>query len=571
MRLYFTEYASSARFGVRPLQIAAIVGAIIIGAVLHATSDVPLSHIALWCAAIALGEAAIVVINGLFLKRRPPDAALERWAQAKAALAALGAFGWSLAPMLLHVDGRPLTAIVPPWTIIMFCCGAVWAGAFYAPALFAMILCSALPAAVWLLEEGRLERAAGFCLLIAVPYFMYLGRAASLRYRAAVNDKLEIQLLMQKQDAYTRRIEQLSAERARFFSAASHDLRQPLHAMGLYLSVLRDSPRGAERGEIIESLSQCASSLDTQFNAILGVNETEKLIEQAKPRAVPLQGVFARLAAQVRPKASASGLEFRVVRTSAWALVAPDILERVLSNLLSNAVRYTKKGGVLLGARRGSGVIHILVVDTGVGIAGEHRDAVFEDFFQIDNPSRNREHGFGLGLGIVQRLCAGMHWPVTMHSRVGHGTTFAITVPLAAPAAPSAETEAPLESAPSLLHGRAVLVVDDDEHVRDSMRLMLGKWGVHAEFCETADQALAILADGDPDRKWHVLADYRLSGHSNGLDLAMETLRLYGDRALAAIVTGETDETLEARAARSGVVILRKPVQPVRLRALLAR
>jgi two-component system, sensor histidine kinase len=570
MRLYFTEYAASARFGVRPLQFALVIGAVVIGAVLHVLAGTPVGRIAVWCAGIAAGEAAIVVINHMFLVRQPADAELPHWARAKAMIAGFGGFALGLGQVLLYVRGEALTAIVPPWTIMMYCCGAVWAGAFYAPALFAMLLSSTLPAAIWLLTGEGVELVTGLCLLIAIPYFMVIGRSASLRYRAAVIDKIDIALLLEKQRADTARIEKLGAERTRFFSAASHDLRQPLHAMGLYLALLRDNPKSAERDELIDNVAQCAASLDAQFNAILGVNETAKLIAQAAPAAVPLQEIVDRIIVQARPRAAEKGLDLRVMATTAWAMVAPDILARVLGNLVSNAVRYTPAGGVLVGVRRRGGDCAIMVVDTGVGIAPENQAEVFEDFFQVENPERSSAPGFGLGLGIVRRFCDGMGWKLELNSRPGRGTSFAVVVPATAPVARKTPALAP-EARASRLQGRRALVLDDDERVRDAMRRMLERWGVEAEFCTSPVQAFALMAQAERAEDWRLLVDYRLGGDMSGLDFVEETRRRYGDRFQAALVTGEADPALEARAESLGLAILRKPVQAVRLRALLAR
>lgn len=569
MRLYFTEYASSARFGVRPLQAAAFLGSIVIGAVLWYLCGTPVLNIAAWSAGIVIGETAIAIINKMFIVRQPADAELPTWAKAKATIAWIGAFAWSFGQMLLHVDGEPLTTLVPPWTIIMYCCGAVWAGAFYAPALVGMIVASCLPAGLWLIAGKGIQFPAGLCLLIAMPFFLFVGRAASARYRVAINDKLDIEWLLKKQRADTARIAQLSAERARFFSAASHDLRQPLQAMGLYLSLLRDSSRSDERDELIENLLQCAGSLDTQFNAILGVNDADMLIEQARPAPVPLQQVLDRIAVQARPQALAAGLDLREVGTTAWALAAPEILERVVGNLVSNALRYTPSGGLLIGARRRGGEVAIAIVDTGVGIAPEHQKAIFQDFFQVSNPERNSARGFGLGLGIVRRYCAAMNWRIELKSRPGHGTAILVVLPVAEPVR-RPQPQVVADPSPSRVNARRALVVDDDERVLDAMRRMLERWKVEADFCRTPDEALEILASCAPDTKWRLLADFRLGAAMTGLDLAEEARRRCGDRLAPAIVTGEADEELEARAEALGVAILRKPVQPVRLRALLA-
>ena len=573
MRLYFTEFKpSSGPGGVRPLQFLAVFGSGVIAlAMTMLFGTLPLRAF-LWWLAIGMSEAAIIAINGLYARRQPDDSQLRAWALAKAALAGVSGLAWSAGQIALPVQGDPVSTIMPAWMILTFCAGAIWAGAFYTPALVAMQLCAILPAALWLEARAGFDRAVGLCLLASLPMLLAIGRQAARRYRSTVNDKIEIGLLLEQQNAYTQKIEELSAERGRFFGAAAHDLRQPLHAMGLYLSLLRDNPAAVDRDNLLDSLAACAKSLDAQFNAIMGVQETSALISRAQVQPTALADLFERLAVQARPKAMEAGLDLRVAHTGLVADVAPDILERVLNNLLSNALRYTKQGGVLIGAHRRGDEIAIEIVDTGVGIPEERRADVFEDFLQLDNPERNRARGFGLGLGIVRRLCEGMGWRIELHSRVGRGSRFAIVVPMAhtAPVHRQPATALSQLTIPAV-QGRKALVVDDDARVLDAMRKLLARWGVDAQFCETGDCALAALAAGDPQARWHVLIDYRLAGGETGLALAGRIRERFGERVACVLVTGEVDEALEQRAAAQNFVILRKPVEPIRLRALLAR
>jgi len=573
MRLYFTEFSpSSGPGGLRPLQYLAVLGSGAIAVAMTMLLATPPLRAFLWWLAVGASEGAIIAINRLYASLKPDDSQLRAWANAKAALAGLSGLAWSAGQILLSVSGDPVSTIMPAWMILIFCAGAIWAGAFYTPALVAMQLCAVLPAALWLEARSGFDRAVGLCLLASLPMLLAIGRQAARRYRSAVNDKIEIGLLLEQQKTYTKRIEQLSAERGRFFGAAAHDLRQPLHAMGLYLSLLRDNVGAAERENLVDSLAACAASLDAQFNAIMGVQETSALIARARSEPTLLAELFERLAVQARPKAAGAWIELRVARTSLAANVAPDILERVLNNLLSNALRYTTRGGVLLGVRRRGAQIAIQVVDTGVGIPEERRADVFEDFLQLGNPERNRARGFGLGLGIVKRLCDGMGWTVEVRSKAGRGSTFTILVP-AAPSAPAVAPAAPAAPnfEPSALLGRNALVVDDDARVRDALQKLLARWGVTTQFCEDGDCAIAVLAAGDPQARWHALIDYRLAGDETGLDLAERIRARFGERVACALVTGEVDEALEQRAAARNLVVLRKPVEPVRLRALLAR
>jgi len=571
MRLYFTEFSpSSGPGGVRPLQFIAISGSAVVAFAMPLALDTPPWPAFLWWLGIVVSEIAIIAINRLYAVRKPAVSGLRAWALTKAALAGLSGLAWSAGQIALPVAGDPVTTIIPAWMIVIFCAGAIWAGAFYTPALMAMQVCAVLPAALWLLLHAGFDRAVGFCLLACLPTMLAIGRQAARRYRSAVNDKIEIGLLLAQQKSYSQRIEQLSAERGRFFGAAAHDLRQPLHAMGLYLSLLRDNPAEAERENLVDSLAACAASLDAQFNAIMGVQETSTLIARAAPRPTDLANLFERLALQARPKAADAGLDLRVANTHLAADVPPDILERVLNNLISNALRYTQHGGVLIGARRRGGVIAIHVVDTGIGIPDGKRAEIFEDFLQLGNPERNRARGFGLGLGIVKRLCDGMDWRIELRSAPGRGSNFAILVPAAAAPA-EAIHPAPAQPAPSAVQGRKALIIDDDPRIRDAMAKLLARWGVEASFCADGAAAIALLAGADAATRWHVLIDYRLGGAETGFDIAARIREKFGDRANCALITGEADEALDAQAAAQDIVILRKPVEPVRLRALLAR
>ena len=214
--------------------------------------------------------------------------------------------------------------------------------------------------------------------------------------------------------------------------------------------------------------------------------------------------------------------------------------------------------------------MQIWVADTGVGIAEQDRERIFEDFVQVDNPERNREKGFGLGLAIVRRLCQGLGWKLDLHSEVGKGSAFDDTVPLAPVAllaAPAADTPLP---ALTQLQRLNVLFVDDDSLVRDAMSRMLADWGMKTRICRTGDEALAILAGREPQSRWHALLDHRLAEGETGLALADRIRALHGDAVKVVLVTGETDDAILDEARRRGIGVLRKPVKPIRLRAALS-
>jgi signal transduction histidine kinase len=507
----------------------------------------------------------------VFSSRERQSHELAAWAWAKTAASAANGMAWSLGPILLHVDNQPLSILAPVWGILNYTAAAVWDGAYFVPSIFAMLVGVTLPAAAWLfIFGGDIGFIVSICLTVSLPFWMALGWLSSRKMGEAIEARREIADLLEVQKRQTQQIVDGQRERNRFFSAASHDLRQPLHAMGLYNSLFQRTKDEVEREELQGRLAECAANLDRQFNAIIGVSQTDAAVEHAAVQAYPLQDIFDRVIANVGPEAAVKNLRLRVVRTRLWGLIASELLERVLSNLVSNALKYTPNGGILLGARRQNSRIDLYVVDTGIGIAQENVGLIFRDFFQIANPERNSSKGFGLGLGIVRRLCDGMNWRLNVRSILGRGSTFVVQVPLAISHAASVLPE---ESAPAT--GAAanvvdVVFVDDDAFVRDAMGRLLADWEFPATLCETGAEAIALLRNSGPERRWHVVLDFRLTGDEDGLQIADKIRKEFGDRVRITIMSGETDEALQEGANRRGITLLRKPVKPIRLRAVLS-
>jgi two-component system, sensor histidine kinase len=223
-----------------------------------------------------------------------------------------------------------------------------------------------------------------------------------------------------------------------------------------------------------------------------------------------------------------------------------------------------------LGARRRGANVDLVVVDTGIGIAQKDLGLIFGDFFQVANRERNSNKGFGLGLGIVRRLCEGMGWRLEVRSALGRGTGFSVQVPLGAQLPEtSSSVEDAFAASPRNADQVHVLFVDDDALVRDAMGRMLVDWDFGATLCETGGEAIALLRRSDSSTRWHVLLDFRLSGEENGLDLADRIRAEFGDRIRITLMSGEANEELQQEARKRDIVLLRKPVKPIRLRAIL--
>ena len=571
IRLFFQVNSVQGLRSVRYLHILAVSGAIAIGLVARVMAGSPIANVIIWCCIVFLCESLITFVNRSFQNRERTQRQLEYWAWSKTILSACNGCSWSLGPILLHVSGEPISVLAPVWGIVNYIGAAVLAGSFFAPSMIAMITGATLPACVWLLSFGSgIEFATGICIGASMPFMLLIGLLSVRKTGEAIESRLEIADLLAIQTQQTQQIRDINQDRNRFFSAASHDLRQPLHAMGFYNSLLPRAKDEIERGEILARLSECASSLDRQFNAILGVAQTDAAVENARIAATPLQDVIDRVVTNLQPEADMKSLQLRVVSTGLWASVAPELLERALSNLVSNAIKYTPTGGVILGARPRGPNVELVVVDTGIGIADKDIGSIFGDFFQVANRERNSKKGFGLGLGIVRRLCDGMGWRLEVRSTLGRGTSFSIQVPRAAARAqPSSAVEEPLGAQPRHVDQPRVLFVDDDALVRDAMGRMLADWDFDATLCETGSEALSLLRQSEVSTRWHVLLDFRLSGEEDGLRVADRIRAEFGERIRITLMSGEANEEVQREAKQRDILLLRKPVKPIRLRAIL--
>jgi signal transduction histidine kinase len=544
---------------------------VVIGLLTWSAVGTPISHVVIFSFIVFLCESLITVVNREFQSRARAESELKYWAWGKTALSACNGCSWSLGPILLHMNGEPISVLLPAWGIVSYIGAAVLAGSYFAPSMLAMMGGAALPASVWLLTFGSdIEFVIGVCIIVTLPFMLLIGLLSVRKTGEAIEAQLEIAHLLKIQTIQTQQIRDINQDRNRFFSAASHDLRQPLHAMGFYNSLLPRAKDEIERGEILARLSECATSLDRQFNAILGVAQTDAAVENARIAATPLQDVIDRVVTNLQPEADMKSLQLRVVSTGLWALVAPELLERALSNLVSNAIKYTPTGGVILGARPRGPNVELVVVDTGIGIAQNDLGLIFGDFFQVANRERNSKKGFGLGLGIVRRLCDGMGWRLEVRSTLGRGTSFSIQVPRAAShPQPSSAIEEPLAAQPRPVDQPRVLFVDDDALVRDAMGRMLADWDFDATLCETGSEAISLLRQSEVSTRWHVLLDFRLSGEEDGLRLADRIRAEFGERIRLTLMSGEASEEVLRQAKQRDILLLRKPVKPIRLRAIL--
>lgn len=357
--------------------------------------------------------------------------------------------------------------------------------------------------------------------------------------------------------------EQANVAKSRFLAAASHDLRQPMHALGLYVAALKPQLEGRDAAQTLGKIEATVSAMEELFNAILDVSKLDAGVIVPQRQPVALAALFERLRGDFQAEALSRGLRLRVRSQPLHVVGDPILLDRILRNLLSNALRYTRKGGVLLAARRRGKGVRVQVWDTGVGIAAEHLPRIFQEFYQVDNPQRDRSQGLGLGLAIVERIARLLGYQIEVRSRPGRGTVFSLDIPELAPAVAGETPDMPVEA--GQLRG-LVVVVDDDTLILDALPALLERWGLSVVAAADVEGLIGRLPRA-PDL---VITDYRLAGGATGFTVVDRLAGVYGPSPVV-IITGDTGQETLATIAARGYPLLHKPVKPARLRAVVQR
>jgi signal transduction histidine kinase/CheY-like chemotaxis protein len=356
--------------------------------------------------------------------------------------------------------------------------------------------------------------------------------------------------------------------KSKFLAAASHDLRQPVQSLVLLMALIeRQIAANPEARSTLAMMQKALDGLNSLLTAILDVSRLDAGVE-AHPEPVDLAAMLRRLALEYQPKADKVGLVLRVAAPGLWASADPALLERAIRNLIDNAIRYTRTGGVLLGLRRrnGHGRVRIDVVDTGIGIPRERQADIFEEFVQISNPGRHLGLGLGLGLAIVARIAKLIGATIEVSSNVGRGSRFSLLLPVADATYAATEEDASKFEDP----GGRVLIIEDNAIVLQSLETALAQWGYETVAASTGEEALRVAED-ECWRFGAILTDEHLGAGLNGVDTVREIVRRSKRFLPALILTGDTSTEGISEIAASGFQIMHKPIAPEALRRNLAR
>ncbi|WP_448203162.1 hybrid sensor histidine kinase/response regulator [Azospirillum sp. sgz302134] len=408
-----------------------------------------------------------------------------------------------------------------------------------------------------LLDVGALRNGAG----ALVGFF---GISSDLTDRKASE---RAAIAMQAEVLARKEAERANLSKSKFLAAASHDLRQPLQSAVLFAAALAPSITDAHGRRMMANLDKSLEGMRTLLDRLLDISKLDAGAVQPRPVDFQIAGLLDELNAIYTPRAAAKGLDWRLVPCDAAVHSDPDLLGRILRNLIENALTYTLEGGVEVSGAAGADAVTITVRDSGIGIPEDKLEDVFQEFTQLGNPERDRNQGLGLGLAIVRRLSRLIGHPVEVRSRFGVGSEFVVTVPLATGTAPRPEPAAISDAVDG--DGRLILLVEDDALVRAGLVAMVEGWGYATLDAGSWEEADAVLSTSSrpPDA---VIADYRLRNGVTGLSVLNALRDLYDAPVRAILLTGETGAAPVAEAKALGCAVLHKPVTACMLRDALA-
>lgn len=505
---------------------------------------------------------ARLVLRRAFLAANEEDRTRPVWIWATVLSSLVLGSTWGTAAFYLYPSSNPHYDVLLLVFFALIPIVPLGAMALYFPAFLFYYLPCTVPFVIRLALTGGLPETMT-AILITVLAVTSIAFAYTYQERLLEAMRLRVRVEMQR-DEISRAVD----SKSRFLAAASHDLRQPLHALGLLLASLRVHA-GTQRGDGIQDQAESAvHTLRGLLDSLLDISRLDAGVVQVNARAFELDYFLEKLVEEHVLPAQMKGVEVSWHRTHTIVRSDPVLLSRLLRNLLDNAVKYTESGSIEVRADVGDDVVTVHVSDTGIGIDPEDHGHIFEEFAQLRNPERDRVKGLGLGLAIVTRLGDLLDCPVRLQSEVGRGSTFSFGLRRAM----ASEVETGLPSAvsrPALdqLDGRRVLIIDDDIAVLRAMDEIMTAWGCDVSTALSGEEGHERISDGREAPEL-IVADFSLAGGESGIDVVAELREKLELVVPAILITGDTSAERLREAEKAGLPILHKPAQPGKLRAL---
>lgn len=547
---------------------------LVVAALLYNIGDVAPEIVTSWLAAGIL----ICIIRGLHHRGlrhfEQTNRALSTWEKELIFLSALSGSFWSFCGILFLDTENQTQSLVVLSAILGVLSGAVPALASHYKVFLAFVLSVWLPAGIYYLTlEDPLYLAVSILgtlfLMIVISFSRSQRRIVdqALRFRFENIELLE-ELQIQKQ-----RAEDANRAKSRFLAVASHDLRQPIHAMRLFSDSLLIRLKEESNLSIMHMLKSSIETLSGLFDSLLDISKLDAEAIEPQIHRVDVSQMLRSLSTEFSVQCFDKGLRCSCRSTNRLCIDSDAVLlERVLRNLIWNAIKYTDQGGILVAARKRGSQLRIEVWDTGCGIPADEMPKIFTEFHQIDRPDAEAREGIGLGLSIVDRLCKLLGYKISLKSRPERGSVFFIEMPLA-----EAKDSAVIEYAEGIeetlpsdsdLKGVQVLVIDDEQDIRQAMKQLLEDWGCTPTVVENDQEAIAMLENFTPDI---IVTDFHLKNSVNGDKIIQLVHEEVGYEVPSIIVTGDTSAENLTLADSPSNALMHKPLKPRTLKENIIR
>jgi len=476
-------------------------------------------------------------------------------------------------PQLLPATAQPPVLLI----VATLAAAALYFFASHRITLHTYLLLLLLPVAATVISGATFVAVgSGLAVIALLMITLLAGRQIDRLYQqlatlAANNKTLLTQLSKEQQQAAAaaKKAQEVNIAKSKFLAATSHDLRQPLHAMGLLLYSLKGMLEHQPQKVLLTQVEQSHKTMEQLFNALLDVSKLDAGVVETHIQSLSLPDIFSHLRDELTPMASNKGLVLTVEPIEGWVNSDPVLLPRVIRNLIHNAIVHSDSGSVAVTARENPHSITISVADTGPGIPEEERTTIFAEFHQLRNPERDRNKGLGLGLAIVSRLCGLLGHDLSFDSTVGEGSTFSIRVAKASSAPVKLNSRAPSPARAATSRELKILVVDDEISILNAMERLIAGWGYQPAIASSQANALEIIGRGfNPD---FAICDFRLQDNVTGVDVLKLVNARLGRKLPALLVTGDTAPERIQEAHASGYALLHKPIKPAKLRTAINR
>jgi signal transduction histidine kinase len=506
-------------------------------------------------------------LSKAFFKQNPPMEQIARWGRYYTYHSVVDGFVWGSACVLFFVSDSAVLQVFLFTCVVGIATSAIIHCSYWIESYYAFIIPLLSLSGLRLFWEGgsAYQGLAGLTMLLMVLVLQMAHESKKSVY-SAIRLRFENLDLIEKLNEEKEKAEIASRDKTRFLASASHDLRQPVHALTLFADAIKSELATEKSKALLGNMERSIEAINQLLGSLLDISKLDANIVKVNLEHFSLSPLLIQLDAEYAPQAHAKGLVWRISFPDLVVHSDKALLETMLRNFISNAIRYTNNGYIEIKCTQQSEEVYIEIMDSGIGIAEDQQKKIFREFYQVENFERDRSKGLGLGLAIVNRVASLLQHKILLESTLGHGSRFTIVLPvgeqrsITAPAVTSVMLQ-------SDLIGMLVLVIEDEEDVLEGMQVMLEGWGCVVILATSEDEAMEKASREALPQV--IVADYRLRDGKNGADAIKQVRLALGADIPGLIITGDTDPARMQEALASGLALMHKPVQPGKLRTYL--